>query len=188
MKKLLLACLLVFSMTQANASIEFELGDAGDNLITAQTLSTGTSSIVGSINGDSDVDLFRFGWSGGIYGAFTVTSADPMLYLFDSLGQELAFNDDHGSFLANSGDSLFVLPELASGDYYLAITSYENDALYTDGVLMGWAGFSDEGSYDYTINIIGSTTVSPVPEPSTLLLFGAGLGFFALRRKKVIVT
>jgi len=33
-----------------------------------------------------------------------------------------------------------------------------------------------------------SLSVSPVPEPSTLFLFGAGLGFLALRRKKLVTT
>lgn len=141
---------------------------AGDSLI---------ADIDGGYNGE---DGFQAG-----------TDVDTILALFDSSGNLLAQNDDKGSpiddgsFANNpinpiyTSDPYLAYSMSATGLYYLSVSVNAN-YFVTDpdvcGVLgscftgNGLSEFSQGG--DYTLILSG---ITPVPEPSTLVLFVLGL-------------
>ncbi|MBW4663476.1 MAG: pre-peptidase C-terminal domain-containing protein [Chroococcus sp. CMT-3BRIN-NPC107] len=146
MKKFITAIpmlLTVFYAGQAQAVTFAESSEAGDNLNTAQVISSGTFSL-DSISGtlfDNDADLFQISLTGGqtfsattrnaqtdqiptddLLGIPTELATDPQLFLFDSAGRGLYANDDSfGSLQATLSSSGFSPVE--DGIYYLAISS-----------------------------------------------------------------
>jgi hypothetical protein len=119
----------------AQATTFTEIGDAGGTLAAAQILPGGTTIVKGSI-GDlgHDVDMFAFGWSGGgFYVNTDGTEIDSQLFLFDSSGRGIQANDDG---IAYAGPAYLQLADLASGNYYLAFTWFDQDPLNAVGDLM----------------------------------------------------
>ncbi len=111
---------------------------------------------------DLDIDVTK------IFAGTTYTDDDSKLFLFDSSGVLLAENDDDGF----SGESFIDdYAIIADGIYYAAVTTYDNDPIFSGGIISGW---EDDGESSFDFNII-ITNASPVPEPSTMLLFGIGL-------------
>lgn len=165
-----------FASQAASATTFTEIGDAGQTLATVQTVTGGTTSIVGSLRAGDPADVYKFGWAGGTFEASTSTDFDPMLYVFDSTGQKLAFNDDSG-FTAQS----FISINLAAGTYLLGIDNWPTNY---DGNLSGF-GASGNGNGNYTISVSSTASVSAVPEPSVIALLGLGLfGLGMSRRRK----
>jgi hypothetical protein len=192
-----------------------EQGDAGQLLSTAQTVTgSGTLSFIrGMISGDGDVDMFRVYISDfSIFSAHTESQyslRDTQLYLFDSSGFGVAFNDDIDTLGGNERSRLQVGSPLyasrAPGIYYLAISSWDNDPFWRlnngnpdyifpavanggiavgpragAGALLDWDDMSGFYQGAYQISLTG---VSAVPEPGSMLALAGGLALFLRRRK-----
>ena len=195
------AAMLVASLAgAANAQAVNEVGDAGETLATAQLITGGVTSISGSLvnlggagaNID-DIDLYRFSVSDPNAFGVTVDSNlsvdnDAQLFLFDSLGQFVAADDDGGDD-QKPQFNVGVLAGRAAGDYYLAYDLFNSDPVFTAGVLTGFnrrpAPFQ---TGTYTLNITGAAGIAQgVPEPATwaLMIAGFGLAGASMRRRLV---
>ncbi|MET0981428.1 MAG: DVUA0089 family protein [Telluria sp.] len=173
-----------------------ESGDAGDLPAAAQILGDvgSISSISGRIESSRDVDMFQLSLASAATLSFLVSAAstiDSQLFLFNSAGAGLWANDDMGTSL----DAQLTVP-LASGDYYLAVGSWDRHPLegtnlpifgstggmllppLNPGIVTAWGGSGGIG--DYTINV----AMAPIPEPGTWLLTSAGV-FALLGRRRL---
>lgn len=121
----LAGCALSALASMALAVPVSEVGDAGDLPATAQVL-TGLAtitSISGTIQSASDVDMFQFTLASPATLSFMVAAAstiDSQLFLFNAAGAGLWANDDMGTSLDAQ-----ITASLASGIYYLAISSWD---------------------------------------------------------------
>jgi hypothetical protein len=164
-----------------------ESGDAGDLPSTAQDLGSGAvASIFGTFTGGADVDVYRVCLTNGVsFSATTVgaTTLDTQLFLFDENGRGVYSNDDaslgvHGSRLP----SAHAFSPSAPGEYFIAISSFNNDpqsdageifpdlfssSLYPDGVVnavgmggeepvVSWVGPTRGPPGLYRINVTGT--------------------------------
>lgn len=171
---LIAVCAAVFTMAPASAALYTEAGDSGHTLATAQTVGNGTVSISGHLGAADPADVYRFGWGGGVFSASVSSNFDPMLFVFNTAGTRLAFNDDY------FGLQSYLSVALAAGEYLLGI---DNFPLNYGGNLVGF-GTGTNGRGDYTINL---ASTNAVPEPSALALIALallGLGF-CTRRKNI---
>lgn len=151
----------LFSNTE-DPLLEFESGnDAGSLLETAQEInSTGDSEsfyrIAGNLSDENDVDIYRiFLEENSLFGADTINEitsrvdTDTRLFLFDTDGTGLYFNDDLNN---EEYQSIIENIELSAGEYYLAVTSYQNEPFSglgnifdDDSSLTGLVGPNDTG-------------------------------------------
>jgi hypothetical protein len=109
-----------------------------------------------------DIDVTAAGLGGA-----TDSEPDSQLFLFDSSGALLAENDDFQGRESKIVDFLLQ----TTGTFYAGVTTYNNDPIFTNGVISGWA---DDGGSDIEYNLI-ITRSSSVPEPGTLALVALGL-------------
>jgi hypothetical protein len=127
-----------FSWSRSDCTLRvlLEVGDAGDLPETSQSTPSGALPVIDGVMGDNDVDMYA------IYlpnpAAFTATtvggaSFDTQLWLFDSAGKGVAFNDDSSGTLSTIDNSSGCLSGRPAGVYYLAISSYNRDALGCSG-------------------------------------------------------
>jgi hypothetical protein len=114
---------------------------------------------------------------------------DPVLYLFDSTGALITFDDDSGPDYQD-----FITQFLTAGNYYLGITKYGHSPTYdSNNVLTGWSGdfgeFSEsdtENRSAYRINL--THTAAAVPTPALLPgLVGLGLSVWRKRKEESLV-
>ncbi len=136
-------------------NVASEVNDAGQSLDTAQVISGGTETldrIAGTVASENDVDLFQITLTGeGNFSATTVGGADfdTQLFLFDEDGFLVLENDDNEGLQSSISDDL---APLTSGDYFLAISSFDNDPIGSP--LDGFTG-NGFSSGDYTIDLTG---------------------------------
>jgi hypothetical protein len=160
------------------------------------------------------VTFQTFGYAGGINGAGNAIAAggfDPLVSLFDSAGDFLAFNND-GSCVQVGTDATTLncfdayLPlVLDAGSYTLALTENDNLAVgptFADGFtqagngnftcaeFMGIpGGFCDaspsQRNSAWALDVTTPAT-APVPEPSTYALLLSGIGVFFITRKQLL--
>ena len=136
----MLAC-TCFSVTSWADSWN-EVGDAGSLRQSAQVpFGTGAlESIDGAISNVNDVDVYRIFLTGGqTFSASTHASDggdanfDTMLFLFDAEGYGIYYDDDIDlTYLAQLPAHHELTPN-TPGYYYLAVTSWENDATSSSG-------------------------------------------------------
>ena len=102
--------------------------------IERENITEGNRSIVGEIATNNDVDLYQFELERGEGVTFDISAAtedsdlDSYLRLFDSQGNQLAFdNDDDNNIAEDSNfDSLLRFAVDISGEYYLGVSSDGN--------------------------------------------------------------
>jgi len=171
-----------------------EVGDAGSLPATAQIPGQAgpLTSIAGSLNIDDTEDMYELcirdhaGFSAQVIGI--ATTFDTQLFLFDQNGLAVYSNDDDGGIFVPS-----LLPAgdpnspMADGNYYLAISEYNNEPvnagglLFVDGItavngpdlgaggasaVTGWNGASsDENFGAYAIALTGAEEVAGVCNP-----------------------
>jgi hypothetical protein len=170
-----------------------EVGDAGELIPQVVTGSGPLASISGGWLA-SDTDLYAIVISDpAMFSATTVggTTADTQLFLFNSAGFGVVFNDDTGGAGgAQSTISGALVP--GPGTYLLGITRYNRDPSSAGGLiwnntpftgerapdgpgaagaLASWSGTTTAGG-PYTIALRGA---SYVPEPATLSLLALGV-------------
>jgi len=157
-----------------------ESGDAGETIPNGQVIPLGTTpldSISGTIDNNSDVDLYQINLTGEQFSATTTDAAefDTQLFLFDENGVLLAENDD-----ASSLQSELTGLSLDSGTYFLGISSFNNDPSNPVGdPLTSFTG-TGNSSGDYTIELVGVESNPPTftlgASPASLPV-GTGLFF-----------
>jgi hypothetical protein len=135
----------------APAGTFVELGDAGQLPGTA-AVARGEGSlytILGQL-GSSDADMFRIRiCDPANFSATTVggTAFDTQLFLFNSDGTGVVFNDDSQTVLQSTLTNTFV-SSLPAGDFYLAVSRYDYDPTGANGSLWLDTPFTAERSPD----------------------------------------
>ena len=163
-------------------------------LITATTQAN-QISYTGNINNNHTVDYFYFTLSGTgsldlhletFYGEF-----DPVMYFFIDDGSldssdYIDYDDDAGT-PAHLWYNSLIDTSLIAGNYLTAVSDYPlslPEAVAGSNTI----NYVDDGGYTLEISSrLGtvSSTSEPVPEPSTILLMGAGLlGLVGFGRKR----
>jgi hypothetical protein len=187
MKKILFTFLLLSTITANATSTSFTGNLANDDDV--QLFNFTTNSL-------SDVTLRTWSYAGGTNANGDLISAggfDPILALFDSLGNLIDQNDD-GVGVANdpitgSGFDTLLTSSLAAGDYTVAVMQYSNFAFgptLADGFEgSGVSGFDGRTSFwAFDISGVDTATVSSVPVPAAVWLFGSGLfGLIGMKKK-----
>jgi len=146
----------LFSTTRDSALAFEARNDAGQSLENAQDLTVdGTPQdryrIVGVLGSEDDVDIYRIFLEGNQTFSATTSNrltdrigTDTRLFLFDANGQGIYFNDDvANNDVQSTLPAQHPLTPLAPGEYYLAVTSYANEALSAGGNIFGSGSFTD---------------------------------------------
>ncbi len=203
MKKFLMflcAIMLFFGLVGMASATAIGESEPNDSLATAQNIdsyfSLGANSdiifsetipwVSISATGNGTYDYYSFLVTGtSVRGIFDIDygknqggSIDTELGLWDSAGNVLAENDDY-SYTAGAGGSVHNYDAYidytfdSPGTYIIGVAEY-----YASAGTGGWSGGIPDSGDTYTLQVsieghgIGQ---QPVPEPSTILLMGAGL-------------
>ena len=111
-----------------------------------------------AITFDSDVDLFKLNLEAADVATFNIearefgSSLDSVLRVFDSQGNELAFDDDSDAPLEDSSfDSYLEFMAEADGEYFVGVSSFSN--FNYDPVGGGNDRGFDSGDYELAISV-----------------------------------
>lgn len=171
--------------------------EGNDTFATANLIASGTHTINGAINPDQDVDFYRFSnlVAGSNFNA-TVTGKTTTSGVFDIA--TVVFDSSGHSWWGNDGtDGAIDFTITQPGTYYLAVSSWQNEAMdgfgnflredffWTDDETTGttFAGWSGDafGGGNYTLSV---NSVSAVPVPAAVWLLGSGLaGLMGMARR-----
>ena len=144
-------------------------GDGSDNQDNDNTIATANDSGISpdgqqnvvlndAIAFNSDVDLFRLNLEAADVATFNIeavefgSSLDSVLRVFDSEGNELAFDDDgNAPFEDASLDSYLEFTPEADGEYYVGVSSFSN--FDYDPVNGGNSEGFSSGDYDLALSV-----------------------------------
>ena len=197
------ALAMILGLAPGVSAISFnEIGDAGN--LPAFSQAAGVvpvlTTIAGSIGNSFDADMFAISFSqAGTFSATTVgkpgTLVDTQLFLFRFPGLGVVANDDSKGTLRSTVQGIPVTPGL----YFLGVSGFDLDPASPGGLIFpsfpftgefgptgpgggsaitAWQGFGGTGTYSIELDL------RPVPEPTTLLLFGTTLAGVAWARKR----
>ena len=204
MRKLLGIAVVLTCGGLASGQIWNEIGDAPDLPPGQITVGAGSLDLItGVIASEQDVDMYCIRIVDvPIFSASTIGGAsfDTQMWLFDANGIGVSFRDDDPGSLQSTLTGQFVV---GPGIYFLAISSYSNDALNPGGLeiwldspftverapdgagapgpVVAWNG-SGFSSGPYGIRLTGAA-FHEVPAPASLALIGLG-GLVAIRRRR----
>lgn len=178
--------MITANVSPAHAQAESEPNNSiatADTLLGATTFSA--SGTVGLTTTDfNDLDYFSFipsvsaGYVLNLFGTGTRPIFDPALYLFNSTGTLIGFNDDISLGSPANLNSAITINLIGGATYFAAVGSSSQDATPFIGRPYTPVAGGFNGTYGLAIAI---------PEPGTYALIGAGLLPLAgvvLRRRK----
>lgn len=205
MKKLLCIVSLAAFASAANAGVWTEIPDAGDLLPGQITVGSGSlDQIDGAIDVTEFTDLYCIYINNPAnFSATTVggTTLDTQLFLFNSNGIGVSFNDDTSSsvFQSTITNQFVAVP----GIYFLAVSTYDTDPtsaggdIWLDGPfaverapdgtgagapLTSWINDPSSGFGDYSIFLTGATY--HIPAPGAVSVLGLTAVVAAGRRRR----
>ena len=205
MKKILSLALTLALTASANATLISEsFTGTFDN-------DNGRFYIDFDVTATTTVDFTSWGYAGGVNAAGeTIVDGgfDSQLFIFGPSGNLLAEDDDASgvvSLLSGESWDAMISIALGAGSYTAVLTQYNSDydsgdlfsGVWTDAAVedfMDVSGSQRTSAFAFDIsgenitNIDGDgvdTTPNPIPEPTSIALFGLALAGFAARRKSL---
>ncbi len=197
-KHTLTACLLGLTASTAQAALFTEQGDAGETLAQAQVtrgsgqLMTLKASLIDLGNQTDDVDLFKIKVVDS--DQFAVSSRadlsednDATLYLFNTAGHQVLFDDD--------GDGEDLLPAFNQGSlsgfdegiYYIGFSLLFTEPFLIGNALAGWQHDPDLfQTGNYSLSFSGTEFAAPVPVPAAAWLFASGLMVLFRQKRRAV--
>lgn len=134
-----------WSRSTCSLHVMVENGDAGDLPETSQNTPGGALPIIDGIIDANDADMYAIFLANPAAFVATVVggaSFDTQLWLFDSAGKGVVFNDDSTGLQSRIDNTTGCLTGRPAGVYYLAISQYNRDALgCTDGLIFANSPF-----------------------------------------------
>lgn len=137
---------------------------------------------------DSSADYFTFAAQAGTLITLDASatasapgsSRDVLLYLYDALGNVLAFDDNSG---VDFGSRIAAFPILASGAYVVGVSGFGDTGDLDNGGNGILTGIGGDANFSYLLSIDVADRVIPLPGSAALLLGGALLltGFGRMR-------
>jgi hypothetical protein len=165
-------------IVQTAPAIPADPDDSIPEAIALSAISTTPQTVSGGIQPDSDVDLYRFTVAAGQVVDFDIDTGfngpgglGSFLRLFNSQGQELAFNDDAIAPGENvvGFDAYLRFNFAIAGTYYVGVSN-NNNRLYNPSTGAGdvTGGANSTGSYQLTVQALPVDTDDSLGEASFL--------------------
>jgi hypothetical protein len=155
-------------------------GQTGYRITGARTDAPGFGSTV-----NASADYFQFSALAGSVYRFDVlvtssalsSTRDTLLYLYNSAGAVLAFDDNSG---VDFGSRINAFSFLSGGNYVVAVSGFGDAGDLDNGGNGVLTGTGADANFAYTLSIDVAPQVVPLPASAPLLLLGvsmlAGLG------------
>lgn len=163
-------------------ALPVDLDDAISEATSLGAITVSPITTPASISPDSDVDMYRFTVTAGQVVDFDIDTAQngpgglgAYIRLFNSLGAELAFNDDAAAPGETAGFDAYLRYTFATtGTYYLGVSNF-NNVLYTplNGNNDTAGGLYSIGDYQLIVQAIPSTVSDADDAISEAIVLGA---------------